>query len=119
MALANEAATEKLQQLAEQLHHTKLQIGAAVQLGILLGALYEHRVAADAAGWSVPEVGLHEQMEAGIELSETDSTEQRYGVLKLKGLKPYWLSPEDMPVANDVHLQGFDLLTGPNMAGEH
>ena len=120
LADTNEAATQKLQELAQQLSHTKLQIGAAVQLGILLGALYEHRVAADAAGWSVPVVGRQEQLEAGFALSDTpDVCEQQYGVMRLKGLKPYNLSPKGpvKPVSNDLHLQGFDLLTGPNMAG--
>src|SRR5689334_22391999 len=82
LALANAAATKKLQELAQQLNHTKLQIGAAVQLAILLGALYEHRLAADAAGWSVPVVGTQEQLEAGVEINALDTCERQYGVMK-------------------------------------
>lgn len=102
----------------------KVQLAAAMQLGILLTSLLEHSRAASRAGWSVPLVGSEEQHQAfGTTTSSSSSSCSNshlahVGVLKLSQLWPYWMSGSDpATVKNDVELSGFMLLTGPNMAG--
>jgi hypothetical protein len=88
-----------------------------MQLGVLLVTLQEHSRAATAANWAVPLVGGKEQQEAGA--SGSQAHPEHDGVLQLRGLWPYWMSGGDIgAVRNDVGLDGFMLLTGPNMAGE-
>lgn len=132
-SMANEAATAVLKALAEELSQDKVALAAALQLGILLSTLLEHSRTAKAAGWSLPLVGSKEQQEArqttAAAATTTSSTPggsssssvghpEHDGVLKLSGLWPYWLSGNSPDtVKNDVELQGFMLLTGPNTAG--
>lgn len=112
-----------LKNLSQQLAPLELELSAAVQLGILLQALYEHSAKAGDAGWSIPAVGREEQLEAGVQFA--DDVDDQYGVLRLKSLQPYWMEKStakepvsDSVVYNDVELDGFMLLTGPNMAGK-
>lgn len=129
---ANEAATAVLKALAVELSQDKVALAAALQLGIVLSALLEHSRTAKAAGWSLPLVGSKEQQEAQQTIAAATTTSstpgdsssssvghpERDGVLKLSGLWPYWLSGNSPDtVKNDVELQGFMLLTGPNTAG--
>lgn len=114
---ANEAAAAALRQLSQDLSGTAAELAAAVQLGVLLVTLQEHSRAAKAAGWAVPLVGGKEQQAAGASSSQPHP--EHDGVLQLRGLWPYWMSGSDVgTVKNDVQLDGFMLLTGPNMAGE-
>jgi hypothetical protein len=98
-----------------------VQLAAALQLGILLTTLLAHSSAAHKAGWSVPLVGSLEQHGATAAVSSSSSSgphAEHDGVLSLRGVWPYWMSGADpVTVKNDVHLDGFMLLTGPNMAG--
>jgi hypothetical protein len=115
---ANEAAAAALRQLSQDLSGTAAELAAAMQLGVLLVTIQEHSRAATAAGWSVPLVGGKEQQEARASSSSRAHPEHD-GVLQLRGLWPYWVSGGDVgTVRNDVGLDGFMLLTGPNMAGE-
>jgi hypothetical protein len=114
---ANEAAAAALRQLSQDLSGTAAELAAAMQLGVLLVTLQEHSRAATAAGWAVPLVGGKEQQEAGA--SSIQAHPELDGVLQLQGLWPYWMSGGDVGnVKNNVGLDGFMLLTGPNMAGE-
>lgn len=114
---ANNAAAAALRQLTQDLSGTAAELAAAMQLGVLLATLQEHSRAAKAAGWAVPLVGGNEQQEAAA--SSSPPHPEHDGVLQLRGLWPYWMSGGDVStVKNDVGLDGFMLLTGPNMAGE-
>jgi hypothetical protein len=114
---SNNAAAAALRQLTQDLSGTAAELAAAMQLGVLLATLQEHSRAAKAAGWAVPLVGGKEQQEAGA--SSSPAHPEHDGVLQLRGLWPYWMSGGDVStVTNDVGLDGFMLLTGPNMAGE-
>lgn len=115
-AEVNAAASAVLKQLAVDLSGLKAELAAAVQLGVLLTTLSEHSRAAKAAGWTVPLVGGKEQEAAGI--GSTEAHPAHDGVLDLRGLWPYWMPGRDAgTVKNDARLDGFMLLTGPNMAG--
>jgi hypothetical protein len=128
---ANSAATAVLKQLAADLSVHKVELHAALTLGILLSTLAEHSRAASAAGWSLPLVGSKEQQEAGVQQPQSGSSSSSSGsggvggeaahdgVLALRQLWPYWLSGSDSStVKNDICGNTMMLLTGPNMAGE-
>lgn len=129
---ANDAATAVLKQLAADLSAHKVELHAALTLGILLSTLAEHSRAASAAGWSVPFVGAKEQQEASVEQprpggssssggsgGDVDGQAAHDGVLALRQLWPFWLSGSDSStVKNDICGNTMMLLTGPNMAGE-
>jgi hypothetical protein len=144
VAAANAAATRRLKQLTRELAASTTQLAAAVQLSDLLTALLYHSRAATAGGWSVPCVGLQEQQQYLAQQqqqqqqqqlgsgqlpqqqgtrsssdSDSDSDSSSRGLFQLQGLWPFWMVGSDSStVKNDVALDGFMLLTGPNMAGE-
>ena len=126
---ANAAALAVLKQLAADMAQHKVQLAAAMQLGILLTTLADHSRAATKAGWSVPLVGHKEQQEAAIsgQSSSSDASSSgdsalhpaHDGVFRLSQLWPNWMSGSSPnTVKNDVEMRGFTILTGPNMAGE-
>uniref|UniRef100_A0A383VFR4 DNA mismatch repair proteins mutS family domain-containing protein n=1 Tax=Tetradesmus obliquus TaxID=3088 RepID=A0A383VFR4_TETOB len=136
VAAANAAATCALKELTKELAGSATQLAAAVQLGDLLNALLCHSRAATAAGWTVPYVGAQEQQQylqqqqkqqrrGGKQLavksasSSSSSSSSSRGAFYLKELWPFWMVGSDSStIKNDVALDGFMLLTGPNMAGK-
>uniref|UniRef100_A0A383W7S3 DNA mismatch repair proteins mutS family domain-containing protein n=1 Tax=Tetradesmus obliquus TaxID=3088 RepID=A0A383W7S3_TETOB len=66
----------------------------------------------------VPYVGLQEQQQYLQQQQQQQQLGSR-GVFYLKGLWPFWMVGSDSStIKNDVALDGFMLLTGPNMAGK-
>ncbi|WIA37431.1 hypothetical protein OEZ86_014355 [Tetradesmus obliquus] len=138
VAAANAAATKALKELTKELAGSATQLAAAVQLGDLLNALLCHSRAATAAGWTVPYVGAQEQQQylqqqqkqqrrGGKQLARKSASSSRSsssssssrGAFYLKELWPFWMVGSDSStIKNDVALDGFMLLTGPNMAGK-
>jgi hypothetical protein len=109
-----------LKQLSVDLSVDKNALVAALQLRILLTTLWEHSRQARAAGWTVPLVGSSEQQAPAATTSSSSrgGHPEHDGVFDLHGLWPYWMSGSDLAtVKNDVGLEGFMLLTGPNLAG--
>jgi hypothetical protein len=127
VAVANAAATRALKQLARELAGSVTLLAAAVQLSDVMTALLYHSRTVQASGWSVPYVGSQEQQGLGsLQESGTGQLQQQAagyssssrGRFMLKGLWPFWMVGADSStIKNDVELDGFMLLTGPNMAG--
>jgi hypothetical protein len=126
---ANSEATSVLKKLAADLSVHKVELHAALTLGVLLSTLAEHSRAASAAGWTLPLVGASDQKEAGVLQQPQPSSSSSSsgvvggavhdGVLQLRQLWPYWMSGSDTStVKNDISGNTMMLLTGPNMAGE-
>ncbi|WIA17178.1 hypothetical protein OEZ85_014061 [Tetradesmus obliquus] len=134
VAAANAAATCALKELTKELAGSATQLAAAVQLGDLLNALLYHSRAATAAGWTVPYVGAQEQQQylqqqqkqqrrggkqLAVKSASSSSSSSSRGAFYLKELWPFWMVGSDSStIKNDVALDGFMLLTGPNMAGK-
>jgi len=121
---ANDACDPIVKRVTVEVSPHREQLAAAVQLSTLMLALVEHCTVAQAAGWTVPLVGPEEQQAAADSSSSShgsngSSAADGRGVFRLRGLWPYWMEGSSAgTVENDVVLDGFMLLTGPNMAGE-
>eukprot|EP00775_Hariotina_reticulata_P013292 gene13292-13422_t len=143
VANVNVAVTHQLAVLTEQLQQYRAELAAAVQLGIVTSSIVNHAQAARHAGWTVPLVGPGEQQQLTAGGGDMDnsgsstlggsgsSSDARSSTVAgetvvvdpgrffLRGVWPYWMSCKaSSTVSNDVTLQGFMLLTGPNMAGK-
>jgi hypothetical protein len=129
VAAANSAAARALRELTIELQPSSAMLAGAVHLGVLLSTLLAHARSAKVAGWSVPLVGTAEQhmggeVTGGAAATPAAAAAQGSGAVDWRGkfmlhkLWPYWMQRnDDTTVTNDVTLNGFVLLTGPNMAG--
>ena len=66
--------------------------------------------------WCIPDVIDFPPGTTGREGKEGSGSD-KWALMKLKGLSPYWISRSSATL-NDVELQGIFLLTAPNMSGK-
>jgi len=102
----------ELKDLSERCNHHIQSIVTAATMSIVARTLILHCQEAVRRQWCVPSL---------VEFETSDVQAEVPGLtrLSLDGLFPFWMDLGDPDTqANDVRIDGFVLLTGPNMAGK-
>lgn len=113
---ARHSAKLELQRLSSDLVDKTLLTSAvsALQSNEMLLACSLHAQEAQRRGWALP---VLEPVTAAGHVEAVALDEPRRVCLVLPRLKPYWIESGEA-VANDVHVEGQWILTGPNMSGK-